>query len=324
MVKENQELKVKLDEALEKHKEILQEKEQQDIEQRDMQCKLQETIPVYFTKPGDVNRAYEFEHCTTGCLSVGPRLAFCSQQGRSQLDVSSYSYTHTLPNPDITKDWNRVLSSLSTFHLCVKANELISSVQSPLIKQEEDRKTSVNSAKSPSSVTNLHLKVPLALVTSSSQSVSLRDLSLHTTLRASQLLIGGNENVNLTLEFLSDNGTYTCLTISAPSDLLPTSVRPPECPESEKNISSFYVEASNQLPTASLTCYSLNFKDDPTLTVMLTQEEQSVAVQHLLEVSVCLLGVCLMLCIAACQPHALKRRNQWNGLNQQSEPLIDS
>lgn len=238
--------------------------------------------------------------------------------------LSSYSYTHTLPNPDITKDWNRVLSSLSTFHLCVKANELNSSVQSPLIKQEEDRKTSVNSAKSPSSVTNLHLKVPLALVTSSSQSVSLRDLSLHTTLRASQLLIGGNENVYLTLEFLSDNGTYTCLTISAPSDLLPTSVRPPECPESEKNISSFYVEASNQLPTASLTCYSLNFKDDPTLTVMLTQEEQSVAVHHLLEVSMCLLGVCLMLCIAACQPHALKRRNQWNGLNQQSEPLIDS
>lgn len=34
----------------------------------------------------------------------------------------------------------------------------------------------------------------------------------------------GNENVYLTLEFLSDNGTYTCLTISAPSDLLPTSV----------------------------------------------------------------------------------------------------
>uniref|UniRef100_I3K7J2 TMEM248/TMEM219 domain-containing protein n=1 Tax=Oreochromis niloticus TaxID=8128 RepID=I3K7J2_ORENI len=219
--------------------------------------------------------------------------------------LSSYSYTHTLPNPDITKDWNRVLSSLSTFHLCVKANELNSSVQSPLIKQEEDRKTSVNSAKSPSSVANLHLKVPLALVTSSSQSVSLRDLSLHTTLRASQLLIGGNENVYLTLEFLSDNGTYTCLTISAPSDLLPTSVRPPECPESEKNISSFYVEASNQLPTASLTCYSLNFKDDPTLTVMLTQEEQSVAVHHLLEVSVCLLGVCLMLCIAACQPHKM-------------------
>lgn len=45
------------------------------------------------------------------------------------------------------------------------------------------------------------------------------------------------------------------------------------------------------------------------------------AVQHLLEVSVCLLGVCLILCIAACQPHALKRHNQWNGLNQQSVSL---
>ncbi|XP_030593804.1 transmembrane protein 248 [Archocentrus centrarchus] len=241
---------------------------------------------------------------------------------------SSYSYTHTLPNPDITKDWNRVLSSFSRFQLCVKANasspELSPSVHPPLIEPEEDRKTSVNSIKSPSPVTYLHLKVPLALVTSSSPSASLTDLSLHTTLRASQLRIGGNEIVNLRLEFLSDNSTYTCLTISAPSNLLPNSVLPPECPESEKNISSIYVEASNQPPAASQTCYSLHSKNDPTLTVMLTEEEQGVAVQHLLEVSVCLLGVCFMLCLAACQPHTLKRRSQWNGRNQQSEPLIDS
>lgn len=40
--KKNQELEIKLDEGLgKKHKVILQEKEQEDIKERDMQCKLQ-------------------------------------------------------------------------------------------------------------------------------------------------------------------------------------------------------------------------------------------------------------------------------------------
>ncbi|XP_045891815.1 transmembrane protein 248 isoform X2 [Micropterus dolomieu] len=235
--------------------------------------------------------------------------------------LSSYSYTHTLPNPDIAKDWNRFLLSLSHFQLCVKANESSSELVSPVPVPLIDRDTSVNSIKTPS-VTRLRLKVPLA-VTTNSNSGSLKDLGLHTALRASQLHLGGNEIVNVTLE--SGNDTYTCLTISAPTHLLPMSLLPPECPASEKNISPIHVEASNQLPTASQTCYSLQSKNDPTLTVMLTQEEQSVAVQHLLEVSVCLLGVCLILCLSASMKHSLIRRNNWtNGLDLQNEPLIDT
>lgn len=241
--------------------------------------------------------------------------------------LSSYSHTHTLPNPDIVKDWNHLLSSLSQLRLCVKANasssELVSSVSSPLTEQEEDRKTSVNSTKSHSSVTRLHLKVPLA-VTPSSQSGSLKDLGLHITLNASQLHLGGKELVNLTLEFLTGNITHTCLTISAPTHLLPISLLPPECPASEKRISSIHVEESKQLPAASQTCYSLHSKNDPALTVMLTPEEQSVAVRHVLEVSVCILGVCLLLCLAASLRNSLTRRHHWNGLDLQNEPLIDS
>ncbi|XP_074494186.1 transmembrane protein 248 isoform X1 [Sebastes fasciatus] len=234
--------------------------------------------------------------------------------------LSSYSYTHTLPNPDTTKDWNHLLSSLSQFQLCVKANasssELVSTVPSPLM----DRDTSVNSTKTPS-LTTLHLKVPLS-VTDNSNSGSLKDLGLHTALRASQLHLRGNEIINVTLEVFSGNDTYTCLTISAPADLLPMSLLPPECPATEKNISPIHVEASNQLQTSSQTCYDLHSKNDPTLTVMLTQEEQSVAVRHMLEVSVCLLGVCLILCVAASLTHSLVRRHHWNGLDLQNEPLI--
>ncbi|XP_070690193.1 transmembrane protein 248 [Pempheris klunzingeri] len=236
--------------------------------------------------------------------------------------LSSYSYTHTLPNPDTAKDWNHFLSSLSQLQLCVGANasssELVSPFPSPLI----DRDTSINSTKTPS-VTNLRLKVPLA-VTTNSDGGSLKDLSVHTVLRASQLHLGGNETVNITLEVLSGNDTYTCLTISAPTHLLPMSLLPPQCPASENKISPIHAEANKQLPTESQTCYSLHSKNDPTLTVMLTQEEQTVAVRHLLEVSVCLLGVCLILCLAASLTHSLTRRHHWNGLDLQNEPLIDT
>ncbi|XP_028434331.1 insulin-like growth factor-binding protein 3 receptor [Perca flavescens] len=235
--------------------------------------------------------------------------------------LSSYSYTHTLPNPDTAKDWNHLLASLSKFQLCVKANastsELVSPVPSPLM----DRNISVDSTKTPS-LTMLRLKVPLA-VTTNSNSGSLKYLGLQTALRASQLYLGGNEIVNVTLEVLSGNDTYTCLTINAQTHLLPMSLLPPECPASENNISPIHVEASNQLPTASQTCYSLRSKNDPTLTVMLTPVEQSVAVRHLLEVSVCLLGVCLLLCVAASLTHPTLRRYHWNGLDPQNEPLID-
>ncbi|KAM6945126.1 insulin-like growth factor-binding protein 3 receptor [Lycodopsis pacificus] len=237
--------------------------------------------------------------------------------------LSSYSYTHALPNPDAATDWNHLLSSLSEFQLCVKANASSSERVLPVPAALMDRDTSVNSTKTPS-LTTLRVKVPLA-VTTSSNSASLKDLALHTALRASQLHLGGKEIVNVTLEFLSGNDTYTCLTISAPAHLLPMSLLPPKCPVFEKNLSPIHVEAGNQRPTASQTCYSLYSMNDPTLTVMLTQEEQSVAVRHLLEFSVCLLGVCLILCVAASSTHSLIRRYHWSGMDPQNkEPLIDN
>ncbi|XP_071755875.1 transmembrane protein 248 [Centroberyx gerrardi] len=244
--------------------------------------------------------------------------------------LSAYSHTHTLPNPDTAKDWNHLLSSLAQLQLCVKANvssvELVSPVTSPLMEQETGGKPSVNSTKSPPPVTQLHLKVPL-VVSPSSASHPLKGLSLHTSLVASQLGLAGNETVNVTLHLLSQpkgNNTYTCLTISAPTYLLPLSLLPPDCPANEKIISPIHVETSSESPTTSHTCYSLQSKHDPTLTVMLTREQQAVAERHLLEVSVCLLAVCLMLCFAASLTNSLARRYHGNGLDLHSEPLIES
>ncbi|XP_020505552.2 transmembrane protein 248 [Labrus bergylta] len=238
--------------------------------------------------------------------------------------LSSYSYNHSVPNPDTTKDWNHLLSSLSQFKLCVNSNaslpELVSPTTSPLRLRKRD--VSVHPTNTPS-VTTLHLRVPL-VVTPNSNSDSLKNIALHTALNSSQLHLEGNDSINMTLEIVSGNDTYTCLTISAPTHLLPMSLLPSECPASEKNISPIHVEATKQLDTVSQTCYSLRSENDPSLIVMLTPEERSVAARHLLEVSVCLLGVCGILCLAACMTHSLVRRHYWNGLDLQNELLIDS
>ncbi|KAM3867532.1 transmembrane protein 248 [Diretmus argenteus] len=202
--------------------------------------------------------------------------------------LSSYVHTHTLPNPDTLKDWNHLLSSMSLFQLCARANassvELVSPVPSPLVVQETDGKPSVNATTSPLPFTHLHLKVPL-VVTYSSASHSLKDLALHTTLVASQLGLA-------------------------------------DCAANEKINSTVHVVPLET--SASHTCYSLQSKHDPKLTVMLTKEQQDVVGRHLLEVSVCLLGVCLILCLSASLTHSLPRRYHGNGLDLHSEPLIDS
>ncbi|XP_029019914.1 transmembrane protein 248 [Betta splendens] len=241
--------------------------------------------------------------------------------------LSSYGHTHSLPNPDITKDWNQLLSSLSKLQLCVKigedSSEHVSTTTSP--PEDKEKETDPSAGPTEAAVTYLHLKVPL-VVTSSSASLSQKDLGLHTTLKAKQLNIGDNEAVNLTLEFVYGESMDTCLTISAPTHILPMTILPPECDAYEKNVSFLYVEASNQLPTSAQTCFSMQSRNDPSLTVMLTKEEQSVAVQHLLEASVCLLGVCLILCLTAGLMHSSVRSSQWNGLDHQhvKKPLIEN
>lgn len=245
----------------------------------------------------------------------------------SLICLGFYSHTHTLPNPDTAKDWNSLLSSLSQFQLCEKANEsspeLESSVPSPPRKQEKDQKTSVPMTEEPSSLSVLHVMVPLS-VTMRLPNDSPKDLHLYTTLRASLLNIGGQENVSLALEVLAGNSTHTCLTISAPTNILPMDLLPPECPASVKNTSQIHTEASKQLRTESQACYSLHFKKDPSLTVMLTQEQQNLSEHHLFEVGVCLLVICMLLCLTVSLTHSLTRRQEWKGVDLQNEPLIES
>ncbi|XP_056131219.1 transmembrane protein 248 [Lampris incognitus] len=247
----------------------------------------------------------------------------------SFIGLSSYVHTHPQPNPDSTKDWNHLLSSLSQLKLCMKANfSSAEPVASPLTEQEMGKMSSVNSTKGSPPVSHLHVKVPL-VVTYTSASHTLKGLGLHTSLVASQLGLAGNKTLNLTLQLLSEwkGNNFTCLSISAPAYLLPPTPIPPECPVSEKIISPIHVasvETRNYLPPASHTCYSLQSKHDPTLTVMLTQEQRDMAGRHLLEVSAFLLGLCLIFCLSLGLTYSSTRRYHGNGLDMHCEPLIDS
>lgn len=209
--------------------------------------------------------------------------------------LSSYSYTHSLPNPDTVKDWNHLLSSLSQYHLCVK-NNTGSTQLVPTVPSSEKQ--------------NLYLQVPL-IVTSNSDSSPRKDISLHTRFTASELQLDGNDNFTVTIDFMEENDSFVCLTINASTQLLSISPLPPTCSRSGKNIQAVHCQTSKEL-TTSQTCYSLQSRNDPAFRVMLTKQDQLVAVQHLLEVSVVLLGVCLILCISVSLTYSV-RRHHWKG-----------
>ncbi|KAK6313238.1 hypothetical protein J4Q44_G00165850 [Coregonus suidteri] len=250
------------------------------------------------------------------------------------LSIGLYTHTHRLPNPD-TQDWNHFLSSLAHLQLCARANGTAMETVSypPFGKEEVGGTALLNSTQSPPSITQLSLWVPLAVM-DSSDSQSLSDLCLHATLLASQLGLTGNEAVNVTLMFSSPSvggNSHACLRVSAPTHILPPTLMsrlPPVCRRANEGTSSpvraIAMEISSQKPSASQSCYSLQYTPDPTLTAMLTQKELGLAGRHLIQVSVCLLGVCVMLCFSASLTHSHVRHYHSNSLDLQREPLIDS
>lgn len=223
--------------------------------------------------------------------------------------LSVYSQTHTLPNPDVVKDWNHLLTSIAQYHLCETNNTsfkpLLPKFPSKVQKTMED------------SGTLLQVQVPL-LLNSKSNHIS-QSISLHSNFTSSQLQLEGNETYTVTMDFIT-NETYSCLTLRAPSDLTSISPAPPACPQMANNKEAVYVEVSTEM-TTEVKCYRLMSTYDPTLQVMLTKEDQIIAERHLMEVAVALLGICLILCLSVSLTHF---QSQHHRLTEQDlqEPLI--
>ncbi|XP_064153783.1 transmembrane protein 248 isoform X2 [Anguilla rostrata] len=261
------------------------------------------------------------------------------------LSFGLYVKAHYVRNPDITQDWNQILASIADLKFCVFANEtdapsfpMEHAVSSP---QFVDHKSAVgiplNSSHIPLASTHLSLLVPLALAESSQ---GRGPANLHAVLQGSELGLkgsAGNESLNLTLLFYSQpelihNGlsgetgsTFTCLRVTAPAYILPQTPHPPACPVSDDQDSPLnaITSAWNQNPQSTLECYCLKFTPNPSLTVILSQEERDLAGHHLIMVSACLLSVCGVLCFLGSLPCSKSQRYQDNGLDLK-EPLIDS
>ncbi|KAL0979324.1 hypothetical protein UPYG_G00183660 [Umbra pygmaea] len=247
------------------------------------------------------------------------------------LSLGSYTYTHHLPNPDTPQDWNHFLSSLAHLLLCVKANGIaMETVSSSTVGLQKLGVTAwTKSTQSPPTITNLSMLVLLAVM-DTSDSQPLNDFHIHATLLASQLGLSGNEAVNVTLRFFSQSeggNVHTCITVSAPTHILPSTLRPLMCPASERTsypVTAVATESSNMKPNASQSCYTLDYTPDSKLTAMLTQKELGLARRHLMQVSVCLLAVCVVLLFTASFAHSHTRRYHNNDLDRQRKLLMDS
>lgn len=225
--------------------------------------------------------------------------------------LSVYSSTHTLPNLDVVKDWNHLLTSIAQHHLCEKNDTLLPIV--PTFPNKEQKAMEI-------SVAVLHVQVPLILA-SKSKDMS-QSISLHTSFTSSQLQLEGNETFIMTIDFTA-NDSNSCLTITAPSHLLSLSPVPPACLQTANDKEAVYTEA-RRVMTPAQRCYSLISIYDPTLQVMLTKEDQLVAVRHLVEVTVVLLGVCLMLCLSVSLTHSPTQRHRRTEQDLHQEPLLDN
>ncbi|XP_072289051.1 transmembrane protein 248 isoform X2 [Eucyclogobius newberryi] len=227
-----------------------------------------------------------------------------------------YSYTHMLPNPDAVKDWNHLLSSIAQYHLCEKNSTSFKQIIETTNKEQKPQKEDILYSTSMAvSVSPVQARVPLIL--SSNSKKSSQSISIHTSFTASQLQLEGDERFNATMDFTA-NESYTCLTIKVPS-LLSISPLPPACLPNVINKQAVYTEAKRVM-APTLKCYSLQAIYDPTLQVMLTKEDQLVAMRHLLEVALVLLVVCLLLCLSVSLTYSPNPHTFW----QHQESLVNN
>ncbi|KAJ0019371.1 hypothetical protein NQD34_006940 [Periophthalmus magnuspinnatus] len=235
----------------------------------------------------------------------------------SFLFLGVYSYNHILPNPDVVKDWNHLLSYIAQYHLCETNStgftQLISTSNKEPKVQKEDLTYSTTVAVS---VEPIHARVPLIL----SSKGSSQSISLHTSFSASQLKLEGNQTFSVTIDFTA-NESYACLSIREPSYLLSINPQPPACRENVINQQAIYTEAKKVMAPAQK-CFSFQAIHDPTLQVMLTKEDQLVAIRHLLEVALVLLGVCLILCLSVSLTQTQNPHPRWKEQDLHHEPLI--
>ncbi|XP_076863246.1 transmembrane protein 248 isoform X2 [Brachyhypopomus gauderio] len=267
-----------------------------------------------------------------------------------------YTQNHDIKNPDITMDWNQMLTSLASLTFCAQLNstELLNARQEidspPLLDHADVANT--NTSQKTMGVTRVSLLVPLVLLRD-----VRRQTSISATIFGSQLGLrgaAGKESLNISL-FLhlqtqishtesnsalvqtipsNDDGkpgsSVSCLSITAPARFLPQTPSPPGCFVSDNlekimpPVRTFAIESYKQSSHNTSPCLSLEYTPDPKLTVLLTQEEKDLARYNLMLVSFVLLALCGLMSTTGTLTCTRSHCHRASNLHFQKETLLVS
>ncbi|KAJ7314064.1 hypothetical protein JRQ81_005986 [Phrynocephalus forsythii] len=192
---------------------------------------------------------------------------------------SAYIQSHEVQNPDINKDWNSLLKSLAHLMFCIpnKTHEDVSSL-SPSTTPAEPRAT----------------VTVLVGLTFDLHNGTYPPNGTHLTLTTSGTELGvkgpgTQESIYLLAAIMNSVSHESCLSITAPSSLIPKTRLPPKC---------VITETSMHLEQLGV-CYQSHYQDNPALASMLDQVDRTLCSQRLLMTSAFLFCLCAMLCCAA-------------------------
>lgn len=235
--------------------------------------------------------------------------------------IGLYSQNHSIKNPDISVDWNRVLGAIAGFKFCTHLNDTDAPLEeeSPRMVEHSDR-TNISTSSA-----HVSLLVPLAFI---------GDVPDHTAISATMLgsqmgMKGAAAKASINISLLLHNsqtpaGTQssrplTCLHFTSLTHVLPQTPSPPECPvtESASPVRAVAVEAHKH---RSPHCFGLEFTPDPHLTVLLTKDEKALCRYHLLLVSVALLVICVL--VSLCGTFSSRSPRSFQGNVLQKELLL--
>lgn len=200
-----------------------------------------------------------------------------------------YIQSHDVQNPDVKEDWNSLLKSLAQLMFCIPN------------KTQENASTSYPSTTTAESPT-VSVLVGLTFdFQNGTDPPNGTQVSL--TVSGTDLGLKGPHAQEL-IHFLAAITTSqeSCLSIVAPSSLLPKTRQPPKCVIGEPDM---HLEEPG-------ICYQSHYQANPALTSMLNQEDRALCSQRLLLTSAFLLCLCVMLCCSAglCYPPPRDQRGQ--------------
>ncbi|XP_062993921.1 insulin-like growth factor-binding protein 3 receptor isoform X2 [Elgaria multicarinata webbii] len=200
------------------------------------------------------------------------------------LGFAVYIQSHDVQNPDVEEDWNSLLKSLANLMFCIPN------------KTQQNASTVPSSTTTAESFTALSVMVGLSFDLHNGTDPP-NGTHLGLTVSGTELGLKGpdaQEPIHLLAVIVNSVSRESCLSIIAPSSLLPKTRQPPRCVIGEWDI---HLEEPG-------ICYKSHYQPNPALSSLLDQADRALCSQRLLMTSAFLLCLCAMLACAAglCYP----------------------